>query len=198
MPPTRRKSTTVTASIDEVPQTAPSQSDPYAVTAWGQSPSDPTPTDLTVPSGQRCLVRRPGLEALLREGVLFQSDTLTTLVHENIEQVEKGQTPKEIDFEELMSNPEKFEALMQTVDRILCAVVVKPPIQRTPNDPTNRKSGVVYADSVAIEDKFFIMDFALGGARGLAGFPGGPTADVGGVPARKGTAGPAKRAARRR
>ncbi len=66
MPPTTRKTQT------------PSQSDPYAATAWGQSANDPTPTDLTVPSGQRCLVRRPGLEQLLREGVLFETD-----VHEH-------------------------------------------------------------------------------------------------------------------
>jgi hypothetical protein len=193
MPPTTRKSTTPRkATAEDV------AGDPYVVTAWGNSAADPTPTDLTVPSGQRCLVRRPGLEQLLREGVLFQADMLTSMVHENIELAEKGQKPKDVDFEELMNDPQKFDELMSTVDRILCAVVVRPALQRAPNDVTNRKAGVVYTDSVAIEDKFFIMDFALGGARGLAGFPGGPSTDVGGVPARQGSRRPAKRTPRSR
>lgn len=192
MPPTTRKSTTRKATVEDV------AGDPYAVTAWGNSSADPTPTDLTVPSGQKCLVRRPGLEQLLREGVLFQADMLTSMVYENIELSEKGQKPKDVSFEELMGDPEKFDDLMTTVDRILCAVVIRPALQRPPNDPTNRKDGVVYTDTVAIEDKFFIMDFALGGARGLAGFPGGPNENVGGVSTRQGSRRPAKRASRSR
>jgi hypothetical protein len=199
MPPTTRKRTTKAnpaANNDEM--TLGTVVDPYAPTAWGENANDPTPTDLTVPSGQRCLVRRPGLEQLLREGVLFETDTLTTMVYENVEQVEKGKAPVPVDFEALMSDPEKFDSLMSTVDRITVAVVVKPRLERPPNDITLRKEGVVYVDSVALEDKFAILDFALGGSRGLAGFPGGPTPNVGGVPARQGTRGPAKRTPRRK
>lgn len=204
MPPTdstkrtpRKATPSLSAPIDPPAMPMPPE-DKYAPTAWSAEALDDGPQDFTVPSGQTCLVRRPGVERLLREGVLFESDTLTTLVHENLELVEKGKPPVEVSMEELMSDPDKFEELMSTTDRIVAACVLKPSIERALNDPTNRKPGVIYTDMIALEDKFAILEFALGGSRGLAPFLAGSSEGVGGVPARQSTRRPAKRAAARK
>jgi hypothetical protein len=172
--------------------------DKYAPTAWSQGPAADGAQDFTVPSGQTCLVRRPGVERLLREGVLFESDTLTTMVHENIERIESGKPEQEVDIESLLSDPKKFGELMETTDRIVEACVLKPTVRRELNDPTNREEGIVYTDDISMEDKFAILEFALGGSRDLAGFRGGSAEAVGGVPARQGTRRPTKRTARNR
>jgi hypothetical protein len=198
MPPTPRKTSARKATTPAEPPAMPMPpQDKYAPTAWTGS-SDGEPEDLTVPSGQTCLVRRPGIEQLLREGVLFDSDTLSTIVHENIQRVERGLPQKEIDIEEFMRDPVKFQELLNTTDRIVCACVLKPTVKRTPNDPTGRQPGVVYTDMIALEDKFAILEFALGGSRTLASFREGPGEGVGGVRPRKGTSGPTKRTARRK
>lgn len=172
--------------------------DPYAPSTWGSASTEDGPQDLIVPSGQKCLVRRPGVETLLREGVLFESDTLTTLVHENIERIEKGLPQKDVDMEAMLADPAKFAEVMNTTDRIVCAVVLKPAVMRAPNDITNRKPSQIYTDMVALEDKFAILEFALGGTRALADFRIGSESVVGSVRTRQSTSGPTKRPPRRK
>lgn len=170
-----------------MPPTTPQQDsttvnkDPYAPTAWGNSEVGGL-TDLTVPSGQLCLVRRPGIEGLLKEGVLRDIDSFTALVNtKHVERV-KGKKGKPSDrakkskdttadeIAELLKDPDKMVNVMHTVDRVVCHVVVKPSIQMTPNDPTSRKAGVVYADMVELTDKMFIFNFVVGGSRDIERF----------------------------
>ena len=54
----------------------------YAPTAWGSN-ADSMGTDLVFPSGQVALVRRPGLQGLLKEGILHNLDTLTPFIEEH-------------------------------------------------------------------------------------------------------------------
>lgn len=190
MPPTTPKKKTQAANKKAATKAAapvaepngivdPNQ-DPYAPTAWGSSEVGGL-TDLTVPSGQLCLVRRPGIEGLLKEGVLRDLDSFTALVNkEHVERVKgkkgkpsdrapkKGKTSEDIG--ELLKDPNKLANVMHTVDRVICHVVVKPAIQMTPNDPTSRKVGVVYADMVELVDKMFIFNFVVGGSRDIERF----------------------------
>ena len=181
MPPTTRKTTPTAPAVVE---------DKYAPTAWVSSGNGLQ--DLTVPSGQTCLVRRPGVEGLLTENVLFETDFLSTIIQDNITLAEKGVAPKEVDLRELTKDPKKMAELVFTVDKIVCAVVVKPVVKRVPDNPLNRQNGVVYTDMIDLTDKLFIVDFALGGSGALETFPEKSTASVGGVQRRQGTRRPAK------
>lgn len=157
--------------------------DKYAATAWGSTEVGGV-MDLEVPSGQLCLVRRPGVEGLLREGLLRDLDSFTALVQsEHIERVNKGKSSKQPQdrqqkkgaaqkeaLDKIVSDPEKLANLMHTVDRVICHVVIKPEIKMTPNDVTNRKQGVIYADMVDLTDKMFIFNFVVGGSRDIARF----------------------------
>lgn len=136
--------------------------------------------DLTVPSGQLCAVRRPGLEGLLREGILHNLDVLTGIVTETHLQdvktkgVEAARDSTVIQTQalqdSLLANPQKFAELIHVVDRVVCAVVVQPDVKMTPNSPVNRKQGVIYCDMIDLNDKMFIFNYAVGGTRDLEQF----------------------------
>lgn len=159
----------------------PAQSDPYAPTAWGGSAYE----DLRLPSGQLCLARKIGVEGLLKTGIVHDIDPLMGMVQMHQARVdgkqdESAQTKMATD---LLKDQEKMASLFHMMDRIVCAVSVKPEVKMTPNDVTRRKDGVIYTDMIDIKDKMFIMSWAMGGADGLVSFREQFEESVGGVPA---------------
>lgn len=146
--------------------------------------------DLTVPSGQLCLVRRPGMEGLMKSGVLHNVDSLSQVVNEkHLKRVQgKGDEPdtQEINMSSLMSDPQALEEVTYVIDKVVCHCVVKPEVHMTPNDVTRRVQGVVYADMIDLVDKMFIFNFVVGGTRDLESFRGGLGAALGGVEAVEG------------
>lgn len=157
--------------------------DPYAITSWGSTEIGGV-MDLEVPSGQMCLVRRPGVQGLLAEGVLTDLDMFTSLVQTEVvdrnkpgakkqpqDRKEKTKSQDEL-VNEIAQDPEKLASLMRTVDKVICAVVVKPEVQPAPDDQTRRKSkpGVIYTDMIDLNDKMFIFNFVVGGSRDIERF----------------------------
>lgn len=146
----------------------------YAATTWGSDSTLGGLRDLEVPSGQVCLVKRPGVEGLLTAGVLENMDVLTSLVGEKVAKKAKKSAgaakQAEVSVEEIFKDPEKAEAVLHTVNRVLCEVVIKPPIFMAPNDVTRRKSGVIYTDMVDLNDKMFIFQYVVGGSADLESF----------------------------
>lgn len=177
MPSTTKKTTKKTAAP------IPTKDDPtskYAPDAW-LSGGVGGMEDLQVPSGQMCLVRRPGLEGLIKAGVLRNVDSLSALVGEkHIKKVKKGQSQK-VNVESVMKDPQALDEILHTVDKVVCHCVVKPEVHMTPNDVTRRKDGVVYADMVDLQDKMFIFNFVVGGTRDLESFRRGLDESVGGL-----------------
>lgn len=150
-----------------------SADDKYAATKWGGERT----VDLEVPSGQLCLARRPGLNGLLKAGVLHDIDPLLPLVDDHVARVEGRQkTEEEMERDqnkqlmEIFKDPSKFETIEHMIDRVVCYVVIKPEIEMSPNDITTRKPDVIYADMVDLMDKMFILDWCLGGAADVASF----------------------------
>ena len=141
--------------------------DRYAVSSWGSSVSQYE--DLTFPSGQVALVRRPGMQGLMKAGILHSMDSLTPFVAQH-KDAASGRKPKELGFEEVLKNPKMLDEMVHILDRVLTYCVVKPEIQMTPNDVTRRQPNVVYADQVELDDKLFLLNFAVGGTRDLERF----------------------------
>lgn len=146
----------------------------YAPTTWGGERF----VDLTVPSGQLCQVRRPGVEGLVRVGLLKQTDALTSIVeNKHIKRV-KGQ--KEVDVKSLMGDAESLVKVMGVVDKIVAYVVVQPelriPTMTTPDgeevpiNDADRQSNVIYTDMIDLEDRMFIFQYAVGGSKDIAAF----------------------------
>lgn len=154
----------------------------YAANAW-LSGGIGDMEDLTVPSGQLCLVRRPGLEGLMKAGVLHNVDSLSQIVNEkHLSQGKKDAQP-ELNMSSLLKDQKALDEVTHVIDRIICHCVVKPEIHMTPNDVTRRVKGVVYADMVELTDKMFIFNYVVGGTRDLESFRSGLAEAVGGVEA---------------
>ena len=81
-----------------------------------------------------------------------------------------GFTPGEADMLRKSMATFSAEQMIHVLDRIVCACVVKPRIEMTPNDPTRRKHGVVYCDMVDLDDKLFLFNYVVGGTRDLERF----------------------------
>lgn len=151
----------------------PNPDNKYALTGW----SAELFADLQVPSGQICQVRRPGVEGLVRMGLLDKVDSLTGIVDQKHIKRVKGQ--KVIDEKSLMSDPEALLQAMSTIDKVLCHVVVQPRIERPVVEVDGKEhelpeseyvAGVVYTSMVGIEDKMFIFNYAVGGSKDLEKF----------------------------
>jgi hypothetical protein len=151
----------------------PNPDNKYALTGW----SAELFADLEVPSGQVCQVRRPGVEGLVRMGLLDKVDSLTGIVDQKHIKRVKGQ--KVIDEKSLMSDPKALLETMSTIDKVICYVVVQPRIERPVVEVDGEEhelseseyvAGTVYTSMVGIEDKMFIFNYAVGGSKDLDKF----------------------------
>lgn len=160
-------------------------------------------TDLELPSGETCLARRPGIKGLIKAGVLHSMDSLTGLVETEV--IPKAEGKPNVDIAALVKDQDRLEAMMTMVDKIVCVVVAEPvvlpvmvqevdeddnpvfddaaePVMREIRDD-ERDPKAIYVDYIEIEDKMFIMNFAVGGTIDLARFRQETKDVMGGAPA---------------
>lgn len=173
-------------------------------TRYGASWKSPL-HDLELPSGEMCQVKRPGVQGLIKAGVLHSLDTLTSIVQTETIPKAEGK-PVKSDIAAIVEDPEKFGTMMSVVDKIAMFVVTQPelvtnlrPVLDEEDKPVvkdgepvleeiplnEREEGIVYIDYVDDNDKMFIMQYAVGGSADLTEFREKTKALVGGVPARE-------------
>jgi len=127
--------------------------------------------DLTLPSGNVALVKRPGMESFLTEGII--PDSLMPLVNEAIA-TGRGMPPEKM--AEVAKDPKVVLDMMDAMDRILTKVVVEPKVLWHKDSEGNvipeddRDDEYIYTDDVDFEDKSFIFNYAVGGTRDLERF----------------------------
>lgn len=150
----------------------------YKPTTWGSGNVGGL-EDITCPSGQICLVRRPGVAGLIKAGVLHDVDQLSSIVSEK--HIRRVEGKPMVDGQSVMQDDEAMSNILHVMDRITCYVVVKPHVEMTPNDVTSRKNGVIYTDMIEMEDRLFIMNYAVGGTRDVERFRRESSILVGGL-----------------
>lgn len=179
--------------------------------------------EVTLPSGNTCLVRQLAPDAFLSSGVI--PDGLSAIVTKAIKS-KKGLPPG---LEEKMSkDPKQLRQALLTIDQAVCYVVIEPNLQMPPKckiammgEPCetyvdspqhtekdhphhhdfvegDREKDVLYADQVSLEDKMYIFQYAVGGINSVKQFRGELSGSVGAVPERKAVARKAKRSGKRR
>lgn len=166
---------------------------------WLQRASGPPVEEITLPSGQTCKVKRPGLEGLMFSGQLLQLDTLTSLVdRQHIRKVKGGPAGdgEQIDAQSLMKDPDSLKRILKLADSLLPQIVVEPQVVihwttdihgEDVNLPLeSRDPNLVYSDYVTYEDKMFLLQYALGGSRDVARFRQESQVALGGVVTREG------------
>ena len=181
---------------------------PTPAGSWATN-SGPVIADVRLPSGNVARVRHVGPEAFLGSGVM--PDRLTPIIDKAIHS-KKGLRPK--DTRELTTDPSQLGAMLEMLDRMLCYAVVEPQVSMPPactvcgaldttaakqhdiSDPTGhrfapgpRRQNTLYADVVDLEDKVFIMNYAVGGTGDLERFRQQLGTSVGSVSSGQGSQG---------
>lgn len=171
----------------------------YEATTWGKNKGKTKGHPITVPSGQTCLVKRPGVEGLIELGLLDKVDSLTGLVDQKHIKRVKGE--KTVDVDTLAKDKESLMMVLKTVNEIVVHVVLEPQVLPVPvagEDGTipERDNDAVYVDDVDLEDKMFIFQYAIGGSKDLEKFRQQSKQDVGSVDVSKTVARTPKRVVR--
>lgn len=149
--------------------------DRYAPTAWKSGR-----VELTLPSGQLCLVQRIPIARMAEDGIIDDFDSLSALVGEqHISKKSRSHGPPQrqaskmqmdLQVKKMLGDPEQFQKVLRTVDKVVMAVVVMPKIQPVPDDDEERDPHAAYIDWVADDDKGFVMQWAFGGTKDLERF----------------------------
>lgn len=135
-----------------------------------------TALDLELPSGNVCKVQVVGAQAFLRAGTIPNS--LLPIVTQALEQAQKGKTQKldsEAIMREVAQDPKKLTEIFEMADAVTVMTVIEPRVEPVPvadesGEVPERDPELLYVDDVDDEDKFFIMQFAMGGSRDLERF----------------------------
>lgn len=180
--------------------------------------------ELELPSGNMCLVKRPGMQKLLTAGIM--PDSLTPIAMQHIAQAESGgrssksqeaKLEKEL-MDKVMQDPAQLTEMMQSFDKVVAMCVVEPKVrvhwytetdEQTGHLPADAKVGddipddvrddeILYTDDVDDEDKHFIFQYVVGGSSDLEEFRQEQTAAMENSSAVKDVSGPAKRTSRAR
>ena len=152
---------------------------------------------LELPSGAEITVTRPGVQALIKKGLLHSLDSLTGIVQ--TETIPNAEGRPKVDVKQLVQQSGKIEEMMNIIDKIALEVVIEPKLSPVPiprdedgniiPDPTDeqidaaRDPELRYIDYVDENDKTFIMNFALGGSADLVAFRQATEETMGGLPA---------------
>lgn len=138
---------------------------PYAPTVWGSKAKG---EDLLCPSGQTCRVLKSGPQQLVAAGVLESMDALTGIVQNELIPQAEGR-PK-VDAAKLAKNPAALTKMLDMADKVVVHSVLEPKVHPTPGPDEERDESKIYTDMIDIEDKFFIMQFAMGGVKDFEQF----------------------------
>lgn len=121
---------------------------------WGSNAGAGALFELTCPSGNVCLVRRPGVTGLMQAGVLGDLDILTSLVDKKHVQPNKGGHKKKLQPEksaaeqaaEFMKDPTKLDAVRRVTLKVAHYMVVRPTVRLHFTEEVGPDSKPVYED----------------------------------------------------
>lgn len=132
--------------------------------------------ELEVPSGHVALVRRPGMEAFIKGGLI--PNNLMPIV-------EKAMKGEVADVKEVMANVtlDDLESITGLYDRVVLYCVLQPTVHEEPADGEERDPEFLYVDEVEMDDKMFIFQWAVGGTSDVEQFRAEQAAAVSTTPA---------------
>lgn len=185
-----------------------------AVSSWKKN----TGIELELPSGNVCLIKRPGMEKLLSLGIL--PDSLTPIAMEAVKRAEKGpQDHKKKDenidpelMEKFLEEEGAMEAIFTSFDRVTAMCVMEPPVTWHMRETgevdakgkpkyediplSERDDEMLYTDDVDLDDKTFIFQYVVGGTSDLEQFRKEQSDGMADVQSRKDVVVPTKRTSR--
>lgn len=129
-------------------------------------------TVVELPSGVVVKLRKPdGLKALLSGGKIPNS--LMGIVEQALNPERKG----DVDMSDLGQNPEAMADLFRLIDNMTVDAFLEPKVHPAPETEEERDDDKVYVDEVDINDRFWILSWAMAGVKDVAPFR--PSANTG-------------------
>lgn len=158
-------------SIDPMYTTGSPLQQPTPLNEWFED-SAVEGTVVALPSGKFARVRITGMEAFIEAGMIPNS--LLSIVQEALQ---RGKPPTE-EFKKLENDPEALKTIADMCNRVAEYCFMEPRVYHCPvgadgkPDPHLKEKGKLYSDMVALADKFFVFQLAVGGTRNLETFRG--------------------------
>ncbi len=143
--------------------------DEYAVTGWNFSEKF---FDLTLPSGQRCQVRKLEMEDILRMNLVNELDTFSAAIQVGDDKDDK-RSDEERGTDVMKKLTEQADGLSKfqgTMDKVIMECVQKPSVQPAPKGNSKRKPGVAYIDAIGFMDKMTIFSAVFDGMSDMESF----------------------------
>lgn len=131
-------------------------------------------TLISVPSGNTALVRAPGMQVFLEQGVI--PNALMPIIKEAMQ---KGAAPNESDMGDMIADPDKLRDLVELANAVTVFCCIDPKVSHPPTDEAGvvipmgdprRDEETLYIDEVDFNDKMYIFNFAVGGPADLDKF----------------------------
>lgn len=148
---------------------APQAPDSYSASVWGTT----NQFELTVPSGQKCLVHQLSIERLIEMGLLEAINSLSGIVEQEVIPKAGPSATPTVDMTKLLADTSKLTRVLEVVNVIVVEAVDAPALASVPEPGEPRVNGVVYVDSIGLTDRFAIFSEVTGGLDGLAAFRSG-------------------------
>lgn len=139
---------------------------PTPASQWKKADQTGQPEPLEMPSGNTALVQRPGVQAFLVQGLIPNS--LMSIIQKAMKSNKEPDFDKA--FQEMMDDPTKLADVFSLADAVTVATVVEPRVLPVPPKGEDRDPDLLYVDQVDLEDKLFILNYAVGGTRDLERF----------------------------
>jgi len=114
-----------------------------------------------------CTARRPGPQGLIKNGILDSLDSLSGIAGDSL--LGDAESMKST-AESLRSNPKKLVEMLDVIDKVTVLCVCDPKVSLPPEAGEERDPEVLYVDDVDLDDKMFIMQWAMGGTSDLETF----------------------------
>lgn len=158
----------------------PTNSVPTSAKEWKKNANSGGP--LVVPSGNTAMVRNPGMQVFLAEGLVPNS-----LMGPIQAALNTGKAPTIQSYGDITSD--MMADMLKMTDAVCVYCVIEPKLTSNRDaagniiDVDDRDEELLYVDEVSIEDKMFIFQWAVGGTRDLESFRKSSAEGLGGLPA---------------
>ena len=141
---------------------------PTPVSGWKKKSSEGIL--VRVPSGNTALIRTPGIEVFLTQGVI--PNALMPLVTDSMK---RGAAPKDEDLSAMIGNPEMVTQIVEMANAVCVFCCLDPKVEPVPDVDEQGKEeprdpDLLYVDEVDFNDKMYIFSVAVGGTSDLEKF----------------------------
>jgi hypothetical protein len=163
---------------------------PTSVASWKKSSASPL---LTLPSGNTMRVRKIGLQALMKTGIMPNS--LMTYAQNAVKKGKKEEVT-ETDMLEILQDDKQVREIAKFMDEVTIICAEEPQVHRLPEEGVEKEDDLLYVDEIEEEDKMFLFQVVTGGTTEVETFREEHASNVAAVRGRQDVGGKAKRARR--